>query len=60
MDVREDRVNIYTTLDQNMTEYTYQIKAIAKGRFLVPGIYVRGMYLTEMTGQGATTTIEVK
>lgn len=60
VDVREDRVNIYTTLDQNMTEYTYQIKAIAKGRFLVPGIYARGMYLTDMTGQGATTTIEVK
>lgn len=60
IDVREDRVNIYVSLDQDMKEYTYKIKAIAKGKFVVPGIYARGLYRTDLTGQGASGTIEVK
>ncbi len=60
IDVREDRVNIYVSLDQDMKEYTYKIKAIAKGKFVVPGIYARGLYRTDLTGQGALGTIEVK
>jgi hypothetical protein len=60
IDVREDRVNIYVSLDQDMKEYSYKIKAISKGKFVVPGIYARGLYRTDLTGQGASGLIEVK
>jgi hypothetical protein len=60
VDVREDRVNIYTMLGKDMEEYTYKIKAISKGSFRVPGIYAKGLYRTDLVGQGASGKIEVK
>lgn len=60
IDVREDRVNIYAQIGKDMTEYTYKIKAVSKGRFKVPGIYAKGLYRTDLVGQGASGQIEVK
>ncbi len=60
IDVREDRVNIYAMLGKDMAEYSYKIKAISKGKFRVPGIYAKGLYRTDLVGQGASGQIEVK
>ena len=60
VDVREDRVNLYASVGKDMVEYTYKIKAVSKGRFKVPGIFARGLYRTDLTGQGASGQIEVK
>jgi len=60
IDVREDRVNIYAYVDENLKEYTYRIKAITKGKFKVPGIYAKGLYRTDLIGQGSSGQIEVK
>ena len=60
VDVREDRVNIYASVGKDMVEYTYKIKAVSKGRFKVPGIFARGLYRTDLTGQGDSGQIEVK
>ncbi|AZZ35607.1 hypothetical protein CIK05_01930 [Bdellovibrio sp. qaytius] len=60
VDVREDRVNIYASVGKDMVEYTYKIKAVSKGRFKVPGIYAKGLYRTDLLGQGDSGLIEVK
>jgi len=60
IDVREDRVNIYANVDENLKEYTYRIKAITKGKFKVPGIYAKGLYRTDLIGQGSSGQIEIK
>ncbi len=60
VDVREDRVNLYVQLNRDMKEFTYKMKAIAKGRYLVPGIYAKGLYRTSLTGQSDSGQIEVK
>lgn len=60
VDVREDRVNIYAMIGKDMVEYTYKIKAVSKGRFKVPGIYAKGLYRTDLIGEGASGQIEVK
>ncbi|MES2802663.1 MAG: MG2 domain-containing protein [Bdellovibrionota bacterium] len=60
VDVREDRVNIYASISKDMVEYTYKIKAVSKGRFKVPGIYAKGLYRTDLIGQGDSGQIEVK
>jgi len=60
VDVREDRINIYTSLDDNLKEYTYKIKAITKGKFKLPGVYAKGLYRTDLVGQSASGYIEVK
>lgn len=60
VDVREDRVNIYAMIGKDMVEYSYRIKAISKGQFKVPGIFAKGLYRTDLTGQSASGQIEVK
>lgn len=44
VDIREDRVLLYGTLDKNMAEYSYRIKANTAGIFTVPPIYAQSMY----------------
>lgn len=60
VDVREDRVNIYAMIGKDMVEYSYKIKAVSKGHFKVPGIYAKGLYRTDLIGQGDSGQIEVK
>ena len=60
VDVREDRINIYASVGKDMVEYTYKIKAVSKGRFKVPGISAKGLYRTDLSGQGDSGQIEVK
>lgn len=60
VDVREDRINIYANIGKEMVEYSYKMKAISKGRFKIPGIYAKGLYRTNLVGQGASGQIEVK
>lgn len=43
-DIREDRVILYGSFGDSMTELTYKIKATASGSFVVPSAYAESMY----------------
>ncbi len=48
VDIREDRVIFYGSAAPNIEEFKYRIKAVAKGRFVVPPAQVTGMYSPEV------------
>jgi len=43
-DIREDRVILYGSFGDSMTELTYKVKATASGSFVVPSAYAESMY----------------
>ena len=59
VDEREDRMILYSTVTADLTEYTYRIKAVNKGKFIVPPCFAEGMYNRELQFLGSTSTIEV-
>ena len=44
VDVREDRVVIYGSFDDRMTEFQYRVKLTSAGSFVVPSAYASSMY----------------
>ncbi|OGQ90027.1 MAG: hypothetical protein A2289_15320 [Deltaproteobacteria bacterium RIFOXYA12_FULL_58_15] len=43
-DVREDRVVLYGTIGPEVSQFTYKIKAVSRGQFVVPPSFAEGMY----------------
>jgi uncharacterized protein YfaS (alpha-2-macroglobulin family) len=43
-DIREDRLVIYGTVEPDVNEFKYRVRAINKGSFIVPPIYAESMY----------------
>ena len=43
-DIREDRVIFYGTVNKNLTEVTYKVRATNVGNFVVPAAYGEAMY----------------
>jgi uncharacterized protein YfaS (alpha-2-macroglobulin family) len=43
-DIREDRVLLYGTINNELAEYQYKIKANSAGIFTVPPIFAQAMY----------------
>ncbi|MDA3891620.1 MAG: alpha-2-macroglobulin [Salinivirgaceae bacterium] len=44
IDVREDRVVSYGTVEPNIKEFVYKARAINKGTYVVPPLYAESMY----------------
>ncbi|WP_407427172.1 alpha-2-macroglobulin [Treponema sp.] len=44
VDIREDRVVIYTTVTDKVTTFTYKAKAASSGKFTVPPLFAESMY----------------
>lgn len=44
VDIREDRVIIFGTVTGDMQEFSYKVRAINKGKFVVPPIFGEAMY----------------
>ena len=44
IDVREDRVILYGSVQNNIREFVYKVRAINKGTFVVPPLYSESMY----------------
>lgn len=57
---REDRVIIYTPLDDQLHKFYYKMKAVGTGAFILPAIYAENMYKTKQQGLGATAKINIK
>jgi uncharacterized protein YfaS (alpha-2-macroglobulin family) len=59
VDVREDRVLLYTTVTPGATEITYQIKATNPGEFTVPPVFAESMYDRGIKARGLGGTLRV-
>lgn len=44
IDVREDRVVFYGTIDTRAQKFVYRLKPTNRGKFAVPPLYAEGMY----------------
>ena len=44
VDIREDRIIIFGDITTDLHEFSYQLKPIARGRFITPPIYAEAMY----------------
>lgn len=47
---REDRTLLFTKLDTNECVYTYRVRAVTAGRFLIPSLSAEAMYQPELNG----------
>lgn len=57
---REDRALIYLSLNKNMSTISYKVKAIAKGKFVVPPVFAEALYDTDVkaNGKGSIFVVE--
>lgn len=58
-DIREDRVIFYGTVNSNMTEVTYKVRATNVGEFVVPAAYGEAMYERRVFGRSAGANFKV-
>ncbi len=59
VDVREDRILLYTTVTPNAREIDYQIKPTNRGDFTVPPIFAESMYDRGIKARGLGSTLHV-
>lgn len=61
VEVREDRVVIFTSVSREMSELSYRVRANNAGRFQVPPAYAESMYERGLHARGAPgSTLEVR
>lgn len=60
MDLREDRIVLYGTIDDEAKEFVYHIKATNKGAYVVPPAYAEGMYDRKLRYRGLAAQITVE
>ncbi|MDR2192260.1 MAG: alpha-2-macroglobulin family protein [Endomicrobium sp.] len=58
-DAREDRMIFYPTVSKKITELTYKVKTVTKGKFTIPGIFATAMYDPEISALGKQEKIEI-
>jgi hypothetical protein len=59
VDLREDRILIFGTGDENVKTFVYRIKATNRGSYVVPPTYAESMYDRTVYAQGLADRIEV-
>ncbi|MDR2219096.1 MAG: alpha-2-macroglobulin [Methylobacillus sp.] len=58
-DIRDDRVILYGTLDRNVGQFTYRVRATNAGKFTIPAPFAEGLYNRKLQGYGNGGTLEV-
>ncbi|MBI3544039.1 MAG: hypothetical protein HY075_12275, partial [Deltaproteobacteria bacterium] len=59
-DFREDRVVVYANANSGLGEFRYRLKAISRGKFVVPPAFGESMYDRSVHYRGAAKSIEVE
>ncbi len=59
-DVREDRALFFTSLGTEQSTYTYEVKVVNKGRFVLPAVYVESMYDNSLRAHDKSQIIVVE
>jgi len=60
IDIREDRVVLYGSVGRDLAEYTYKVKVVAAGTFVVPPAYAESMYERGIKARSAAGSIIVE
>lgn len=60
MDLREDRIVLYGTINDDAKEFVYRIKATNKGEYVVPPPYAESMYDRKVRYRGLAARITVE
>jgi len=60
VDVREDRVVLYTQATPDARQFVYRIKAVNAGSFVVPPAYAESMYLPTIRARGIAGKLRVE
>ena len=58
-DVRDDRMVIYASFGESLTEFRYRVKATSPGEFVAPAAYASAMYHRSVRGRSAPGRITV-
>ena len=58
-EIREDRVVAYVTAGREAHEFTYKVRVIAEGDFIVPPVYGSALYLPLVRANSASGMIKV-
>ena len=59
VEMREDRVIIYTSLSRTGTEFTYTAQLGTAGTFQIPPIHAESMYNPQINATGNTGTLKI-
>lgn len=59
VDKREDRVVVYLNASQDMAEVKYRLKAVNKGKYVLPPVYAESMYDKGIQYRGVSQTVEI-
>ncbi len=59
VELREDRVVLFGSLKNSVSEWTYQLRPISIGSFVVPPAFAESMYDRRLKSHGAAGRIEV-
>lgn len=59
IDIREDRVVMYGTVDAQALPFTYRVKVTGSGEFVVPPPFAESMYHRDIQAQGTAKTFTV-
>ena len=59
-ETREDRLNAYLTVPPAGVEVKYKIKAVSKGNFAVPPVYVSAMYDIQLNAHNITSGLVIE
>ncbi len=60
VDVREDRLLLFSGIGTKIKTYEYKIKAVNKGTFVVPSIFAESMYDRSIQAYGVSGSITVE
>lgn len=60
LDVREDRVVLYGSVRNEMSEYSYRAKAVAAGTFVVPPAYAESLYERDVKARAPASSLTVQ
>jgi uncharacterized protein YfaS (alpha-2-macroglobulin family) len=59
-DIRDDRINLFTTVDRNAKAYYYVVRAVSKGSFIMGPVSADAMYNGEYHSYNGAGVIRVK
>ena len=59
VEVREDRVVLFGELTREACEWTWQLRPVSKGKFVVPPAFAEAMYDRRLKSHGVAGAIEV-
>ena len=59
-DVRDDRLVLYGSFGESLTEIRYRVKATSPGEFVAPAAHARAMYHRSVRGRSAPGRLTVE